>query len=173
MTFAYELVKAKKLTLRQIEKLFSHARLVLASCRSNNYIFPNVTCLLIYLRSYEPDIYKGVRNCTLSYQELADVIIKVLPPIMFNEDPYTTKPGLVATVLLFFLYEKELNNLSHSKLLVTKDPDVEDGNKLTFDIEYIDNNRFIEFIEYFNKIYHSVSIKPIYKSIDLLRSIID
>ena len=173
LTFAYELVKAKKLTLRQIEKLFSHARLVLASCRSNNYIFPNVTCLLIYLRSYEPDIYKGVRNCTLSYQELADVIIKVLPPIMFNEDPYTTKPGLVATVLLFFLYEKELNNLSHSKLLVTKDPDVEDGNKLTFDIEYIDNNRFIEFTEYFNKIYHSVSIKPIYKSIDLLRSIID
>lgn len=67
------LLKKSNSTLRQQEKLFAHTRLVLCSFKGNEYVFPALLFVLIYLKSMELDTYKKIETKQLSLQELSDV----------------------------------------------------------------------------------------------------
>lgn len=66
-------------SLRQQEKVFGLARLILQSFQSNQYIFAQVLFFLIYLKVLQPDIYRKIQSKQYSYQELCDIFYQLLP----------------------------------------------------------------------------------------------
>lgn len=67
------LLKKSNSTLRQQEKLFAHTRLVLCSFKKNEYVFPALLFVLIYLKLTDLNKYKRIETNKLSLQELSDV----------------------------------------------------------------------------------------------------
>ena len=59
---ATEIIKAQNYSLRQIEKLFVHTRLVLCSCSSRHYVFPSLTFMLICIRTINPQYYQKIKH---------------------------------------------------------------------------------------------------------------
>lgn len=62
----------KNLSLRQIEKIFTHIRLSLNMYNYNQIIYSDLVCLLTYLRICEPDSYDKISYKSYSIQELID-----------------------------------------------------------------------------------------------------
>lgn len=60
--------------LRVQEKMFSHIRLILKSFQKNQYSFPEIVTLLLYLKTYKFDLYKWVLNKRYTGQELLNEI---------------------------------------------------------------------------------------------------
>ncbi|NCU05142.1 MAG: hypothetical protein GXC73_14270 [Chitinophagaceae bacterium] len=56
------LFSEKKLTLRQIEKIYSHARIGLTFFKSNYYLFPTVYVYLIFLFHYKPTLFDQIKE---------------------------------------------------------------------------------------------------------------
>ena len=66
-------------TLRQQEKIFGQTRLVLLSFNHNNYIFPHLLFLLVYLKNIKNDLYTKIERNTLTLQELSDSFTELMP----------------------------------------------------------------------------------------------
>jgi len=65
-------------SLRQVEKLFVHVRVVLTQFKSNQYVFPEVLFFLIVLRDRNLDLYGKIRDSRLVLQEFVNDIERVL-----------------------------------------------------------------------------------------------
>jgi hypothetical protein len=85
ITIATKIFEMAKTTLRQQEKIFAHARLVLKLFELNNYVFPGTFFLLIFIRDSQRDFYDGIVNKTLTIQDVADKLTKLFPE---NIDPF-------------------------------------------------------------------------------------
>ena len=70
ITFSSNLFSDNKLTLRQQEKAFSHARLVMKTFPFNSYVFPSVFLLIIYTKFFKNGIYVKIQTKELTNQEL-------------------------------------------------------------------------------------------------------
>jgi hypothetical protein len=86
LKMASTLFIAGNITLRQQEKVFAHARVVLNSFSSNNYLFPQLFILLIYMRDFSVEIYKKMRDKKFTPQALIDEIGKIFPDNIKEED---------------------------------------------------------------------------------------
>ncbi len=64
------LFKNSTISLRQQEKIFAHARLVLRSFQENNYVFPSIFLFLIYIKIINIDFYDKIRQKKLTIKEL-------------------------------------------------------------------------------------------------------
>lgn len=85
ITIATKIFEKAKTTLRQQEKIFAHARLVLNLFELNNYVFPGTFFLLVFIRDSQRDFYESIVNKTLTIQDVADKLIKLFPA---NIDAY-------------------------------------------------------------------------------------
>lgn len=72
-------------TLRQQEKIFAYTRLVLCSFRENEYVFPALLFVLMYLKSMKLDTYKKIETKQLSLQELSDVFTGLFNGVKDND----------------------------------------------------------------------------------------
>lgn len=168
---AKEIIKAKNLSLRQIEKLFVHTRLVLSSCSSNHYIFPQLTFILIYIRSIDPKFYLQIINQQLSIQEIADHIPQIFPTTMFQEpSQYTQKASLWGLADLFYCYAQSFERTGHP-LKIISHGQTQSENRLTFNIDYVDNTKLATAIIHYYQIYQGAGWSHIIKAINLLNSI--
>ncbi len=68
-------------TLRQMERIMARTRLVLNLFRLNNYVFPEVLLLMVYLSTTKPTLYKKIQKEELSVQELCDELEILFLPI--------------------------------------------------------------------------------------------
>lgn len=71
---AKSLVKNKKLTLRQIERVFAMARIALCAMPINSEIYPDLFLLLSYLKTCEYDLFDSIADFTLSLQGFVDTM---------------------------------------------------------------------------------------------------
>lgn len=85
ITFVEILIENKNLSIRQCEKLFIHTRLVLNTFKSNNYIFPSLTLLLIYIKFFYPNLILELRQKKKNVQDLLDEIEKLFPNNITDE----------------------------------------------------------------------------------------
>lgn len=85
ITIATEIFEKANTTLRQQEKIFAHARLVLNLFPSNGYVFPATFFLLIFIRDSERSFYEGIVNKALTIQDVANKLRNLFP---VNIDAY-------------------------------------------------------------------------------------
>lgn len=93
-----------QLTLRQIEKLMAHMRLMLCTLGQSRKSIPRATFMLIYLKSYKPALYEKVAKYDISLQGLAAEIIEAFPYGMFenkNMAPTSLTIGLAEFIYIY------------------------------------------------------------------------
>lgn len=165
---AKEIARAKNLSLRQIEKLFVHARLVLSSCTCNHYIFPQSMLMLVYIRSVDPQFYFQITRKQLSAQDIADRIPQIFPTEMFQEPTrYAQKAALWGLAEMFYCYAQSFERTGRPLEIIS------DEQTLAFDIDYVDNTRLAEAISYYHKRYRGAYWSHIVNAIDLLNPIVE
>lgn len=80
------LVKQKHLSLRQIERIFSTARIGLCGVPINSEFLPQLFFLLSYLKICEPELFDKIANCTMGLQDYVDAMEDVITIDIMNED---------------------------------------------------------------------------------------
>lgn len=99
-----------KITLRQQERILSFTRLVLCSFNVNQYVFPNLLFILIYLKVMNNDFYLKIDRNEFSLQELSDAFTDFIIPITKDNDRINL---LYIEALLLWFYNN--NKEYHSK----------------------------------------------------------
>ena len=116
------LAKQHSLTLREIEKCFSHARLALNSFPINQYVHPTLFFLLIFLRSHKPSIYSNIKLKRYKIEELlkeiSDIIEIPKERVGFNVT-YIIAEVLVRYNGYLYLYEDMLLDKEGENLCFT------------------------------------------------------
>lgn len=159
------------LTLRQQEKIFAHTRLVLNSFKVNNYVFPSLLIVLIYIRSFHPDLYRLIKFKQLDYNNLLDRFVKIFPK-KIHEDYVYYFTQLEA--ILIFMYRNSTRDNSNIKFNFFEDG--EDGKEFcTIQSRFTSNNRRFEqqlryFIENWNL--SETKIEYLISKIDLIEAVI-
>jgi hypothetical protein len=72
------LFKNSTISLRQQEKIFAHARLVLRSFLENSYVIPSLFLLLIYIKIINNALYEKIRLKELSIKELQEEFFNII-----------------------------------------------------------------------------------------------
>lgn len=85
MSLIVRLLSEKNLTLRQIEKILTHTKLVLQSQQNNRNNCPEVLIILLYFRFFEYDLYLKIKQRELDIQQLSDAVEKSLGPNVFEK----------------------------------------------------------------------------------------
>jgi hypothetical protein len=85
VSFATILLSNKDLSLRQVEKLFAHTRLVLNSFKTDNFIFPRLLLLLMFIRISHPDIINTIKEKRITTQKLIEKIESLFPDNVTDE----------------------------------------------------------------------------------------
>ncbi|MNY02452.1 KAP family P-loop domain protein [compost metagenome] len=164
--FATELFEKNNVTLRQQEKLFAHARVGLCAFVWNNYVFPSLFILLIYVKNFHQAIYRKLHERQLPTQE----ILNLFKVILSNINTSRELNLLVATEAdLAYLYNNYYaeNNYSSKiierengdyKLLITSGFDGQDTQLLAC----IENNL---------RIYSGTKITHLLNKIDLIENL--
>lgn len=68
-----------KMSLRQQERIFAHARIALRSLRFNQYLFPTLFIYLIYLKHHHYNIYTSIQAKNYNTQELLQNLSTTIP----------------------------------------------------------------------------------------------
>jgi nucleoside-triphosphatase THEP1 len=87
-------------TLRQQERIFALTRLVLCSFKINEYTFPHLLFLLIYLKIIRVDLFQQIEKGELTLQELSDSIGNLM--LSEDKDNHRINTGYVEALLLWF-----------------------------------------------------------------------
>lgn len=111
-------------TLRQQERIFALTRLVLCSFKINEYTFPHLLFLLVYLKIIRVDLFQQIEKGELTLQELSDSIGNLM--LSEDKDNHRINTGYVEALLLWFYN----NNREYRKKIDLIGTD-EEGNPTT------------------------------------------
>lgn len=120
------LFKNSNVSLRQQEKIFAHARLVLRSFPENNYVIPSLFLLLIYMKIIDNTLYDKIRLKQLSILELQQEFINC---IKFKDSKDEETEILFLEAYLVHYYNNYTNTYSNRIRLYVKE-ETTDKNKL-------------------------------------------
>lgn len=120
------LFKNSNASLRQQEKIFAHARLVLRSFPENNYVIPSLFLLLIYMKIIDNALYDKIRLKQLSILELQQEFINC---IKFKDSKDEETEILFLEAYLVHYYNNYTNTYSNRIRLYVKE-ETTDKNKL-------------------------------------------
>lgn len=87
-------------TLRQQERIFALTRLVLCSFKINEYTFPHLLFLLVYLKIIRVDLFQQIEKGELTLQELSDSIGNLM--LSEDKDNHRINTAYVEALLLWF-----------------------------------------------------------------------
>jgi len=155
-------------TLRQQEKIYSHARIVLNYFKANNYIFPELFIFLIYVRNINLTLYKKIKQIQLTPQELINEFEALFPQKI---NPYQLRE-LMATEALLVLFYNNFYAMSHSgSRIIDKHPETRQSVFYVNSGAKFDNSAFHSFLESFEKERHSdVKLDYLLDKIELTQS---
>ncbi|WP_195453812.1 KAP family P-loop NTPase fold protein [Alistipes communis] len=163
-----EIIKAQNYSLRQIEKLFVHTRLVLCSCSSRHYVFPSLTFMLICIRTINPRYYQKIVNQQMTIEELVNFIPTVFSPNIFNnKSPRIHTTSLWGLAELFYCFAQSFARTPYPLRLID-DSGGSNKPKLAFTVTYVDSEKLANAIDGCYRYYRGADWGHIIKSIDLL-----
>lgn len=90
------------ITLRQQEKIFAHARMGLLLFGSNNYVFPDLYIVLLFLKNTQPSIYKQITNKAIDINQLLSQIGQRYFSIYNHKDSKTFNRFAALLALFYF-----------------------------------------------------------------------
>jgi KAP family P-loop domain len=166
--FSSILFENNKLPLRQQEKIFARAKIVLKSFEEKSYVFPTIFIFLIYLRDKDYNFYKKIMNKELTLQSLIDGIEDFFPP---NIDYDNLNFFIHTEALMTYFYSNSFKRRYNSdiKLFEKKEESAED--KLTFKsgIDSNDGDSLLRQIKLFQREHYSeIELDFFISKIDLL-----
>lgn len=85
---ATEMIKYSNLSLRQMEKLFSHYRLYLATVKDKNSYDPDLSLFLMYFRIADNSFYNDIINQSFTLSTFLDELDKRIPQKMLQKHTY-------------------------------------------------------------------------------------
>jgi hypothetical protein len=174
ISFTTKLFENQKYTLRQQEKLFAQARLIIRSFASNNYIFPTLFFILIHIKNFELEFYNDIKNKKLTIQELVDKFESVFSvEYLESQDEEHIRLFCNGEAFLIMFY----NNYHRNVYSARKELVIIDGEKkeLTFKTKtagQLDENKLLLFLNHFNRFqFNDIKIDYLINKIDLLDNI--
>ncbi|MBB5624101.1 hypothetical protein HDE69_005198 [Pedobacter cryoconitis] len=120
--FSTLLFKQNSLSLRQQEKLFSNARMVLNTFSVNNFLFPSVYLMLIFVKDFHPKFYAKLLAREALPQEILDDLVEIFPKQINKSHKHSY---LLTEVILIVLY----NNYYNEKTFYSKLSDEDQNGK--------------------------------------------
>jgi len=126
--FAAIIVENKNLSLRQIEKIFSHARLSLNLFPKENYLFPALFFWLIYMRESDINFYNKIKNTQLTPQNLIDEVETKFNPF---QNELNLKKIIYLESILLYTYNNNYQEIIKNGNTLTEIDDVTGENKLS------------------------------------------
>lgn len=170
--FSTTLCVKKRLTLRQIEKLFAYTRLVLNTFNYNQYVLPDVLFLLIYIKYYESDLYIDIKQNELSIQELIDKINLVFTHYFGDIDEYKRQNDIYPIAQLIHLYNNSFQRVTyqHPSIIIKDENGME---KLSFNTGNIIEKDLLVGLRYCMQQHDMYSLSTLFllQRIDLLETL--
>jgi hypothetical protein len=156
---AASIFRYKKLTLRQVEKVFTNIRLSLNMFSNKDNMHTDLLYLLTYLRICESDCYEKIVRKEYTVQELIYQIEKIFPKQIFeiNTNNIDT-PNLrfyFTTALLLNTYWRNQFGTNDNKQLLTS---LEEDAKISFNVNIINEVHLTSALKFTNS---NTTIKPL------------
>lgn len=174
ISFTTNLFENQKYTLRQQEKLYAQARLILRTIPSSQYLFPTLFFMLLHIKNFELDFYNNIKSKKLTIQELVDKFEKIFA-VEYLTSQADDHVGLFCNgeAYLIMFYNNYIRNpyLSKTPLYTTEG----ENKKFTFTTKTIgqteENQLFRHIIHYNNFRVGDFKIDYLINKIDLLDNI--
>lgn len=146
-------------TLRQQEKIYGFIRLIVNSFDYNQFIFPELLFILIYLKIIKSQLYDKIKNNSLSLQELSNEFYYIIPHNL--QKAYNINLLYIEAMLLHF-YNNQKDYAQREKIIEID----ENRNPITpikskLEIEP-DRTTLIQCLSHINSNYHYSDIKLSY-----------
>nr|WP_295934844.1 P-loop NTPase fold protein [uncultured Dyadobacter sp.] len=169
LSLAVVLFDREKLTLRQQEKIFAHARLSLKSFSYGSDLFPSLFVFLILLKAINRKLYQSIKNKNLSVQDLSDDFSRIFKSESADEN--LKRSSLHLQARLVKMYNIYLN-YPYDEPLVKKDTEGKiEFLKVQSKLDDSPNNEnFANMIISFDR--NNISIEHLLKRIDLTDPIV-
>jgi len=171
ISFAANLFEYHNLTLRRQEKLFAHSRLALRSFQSNNYNFPDLFIVLIYIRSEDKEFYDKIRRVEFSIQDAVSKLYTFFPKEI---DKYA---GInfrsVEAKFVFFYYNSYREKYPTYQLLTRASNGSEYSITIQSSFESDDaTSRLSQLIQDYEHKYYDIKITFLLDKIDLIENVV-
>lgn len=168
MDMACMVCRNTRLTLRQMEKLYSRVRVVLSQFSPNDYVLPQCLFLIVYWSMFRPHFYQRLSTGRLEPQQICDEFAEVIPG---KNEALTNLLSLTEASLLV-LYE---NEFSPDVKLTYNDP--ENGERRTNIISKFAGESkvsLIDVLSYINQDSNKrhVRLSHLIKKVDLLEPLV-
>ena len=148
------LFKKMNLTLREMDRIYAHMRLVLLSYDKRQMFQPAVLLLLIYIKEIDLYFYNQIKKRKLSLQEFIDYFESNRFKDVFvfdNSNDHSARQSLLVLVELIYLYSSA--GLESQQFKVLSD----DGKSLAFDCKVLDKEKILKNAHLFTLSYNSMS----------------
>lgn len=135
-----QLFENDKLSLRQQEKILSHARVVLSSFNPKFLLFPELLLILIYFKIFHLEFYQQIRIQKLSIKELIDAYELIIPRRFSDK---RLRIFIFIEAQLVFFYNNYINPREEVSLFVKDDNQVK---KLLYNSNLVSDEPLFEVI---------------------------
>lgn len=173
-TMAIKLCEATHTNLRQLERIYAHARLSLMQFAANSYLIPSLYFLLCFWKITKPEFYMKIRHKEYSTQGVLSEIEKTLPHSLLVTDKDHYKNRDTYELVAGFIYGYDITALNapprKPALEFTKD-ETTGENKFKIATTVMDKDMLNEVLDYFYTNppqNHRYGLKHIFNRIDLL-----
>lgn len=129
------------ITLRQLEKIFSHSRLSLRAFEKNMYLIPEVYLFLIFLKVLNEELYQDIK---LKRFSIIDFQKKYLETVIHKLDEKTENLLIWLEAHLILYYSNYINDPYQKNKIYAYDPSSRENKLLINSI--INNNKNDEFL---------------------------
>lgn len=146
LNFSSLLFEKTNTTLRQQEKIFAQARVILNSFSLNNYLFPSLYLFLIYLKDFHPVFYAKLRARKNTTQEIVFELKDIYPKNIEEKDLRSF--GSVEALLALF-YNNYYAEINYNSKVTERDKDTGED-KLLIESS-LDSNDLLFLINHYRK----------------------
>lgn len=129
-----------KLSLRQMEKIFAHTRIITKTFNADNYAHPEIIFFLIVLKEYHTDIYQSLRDMNDDIQTIATKLDETIKGYIASEESYhfTHHFEYILAMLIKFYRKAKYSNGVNYEILKRVEGLNGDAYELTFTLRYAD-----------------------------------
>ncbi len=121
MDITKRLFNSEKPSLRQMIKLLNYIRLVLQTYSEKDRVHPFVFVILIYLRHFHNDVYKGIKEVKYDMQGFVDVLEETLSPSFWGSSE-ADKRTIAYIIIECIILTREENNYDAKQELANLTP---------------------------------------------------
>ena len=162
----------KELSLRQLEKIFIHARIVLRMFNNNNYVHPQIVFLLILLKEYNKSLYQALSDVDNDIQNIATKLEDEFGEYITEKDARRREHSFEYVFVLLMMFYKEALAYRVSNTIRLIDSDDNGIERLTFRLTKIDEKQVMHLFSGYYSQKNDLSIIYYTNKIDLLQPLI-